>query len=92
MADPCGWWRRGTGARRHSVQPGLCLCQDRHFFLEASLDSRARTLRFFETATGHVSDLHRFTRRVMDFTLRPNEGGILYTHDGLDLWLAENFQ
>ena len=74
---------------------GFAFAKTGIFFLEASLDSRARTLRFFETATGHVSDLHRFTRRVMDFTLRPNESGILYTqvdHDGLDLWLAENFQ
>jgi Tol biopolymer transport system component len=65
------------------------------YFLQASLENRARTLRFFETATGRISDLHRFTRRVMDFTLRPNEGGIFYTqvdHDGLDLWLEENFQ
>jgi Tol biopolymer transport system component len=65
------------------------------YFLQSSLDTRARTLRFFETATGRISDVHRFTRRVMDFTLLPNEGGILYTqvdHDGLDLWLAENFQ
>lgn len=77
-------WMRGFACGRTGI-----------YFLQATFENRVRTLRFYETATGKVRDLHRFDRRVEDLALRPDEAGILYTQvdrDGMDLFLAKDFR